>query len=83
MIRSCAARVAHDRLKESGMKIKGTLLVVAVVVLTSLPAEARTNDERDTWIDARRENFAKIVRVVKNVKRAIISLGDGLTDPKP
>jgi hypothetical protein len=59
------------------------VVVVAVVMMLSVPAQARTNDQEQRWSTAGREQIAKIVKIVKKVKGAIRTFGDGLIDPRP
>jgi hypothetical protein len=59
------------------------VLVAAVVMVLAAPAQARTNSQEPVWSGAGREQIAKIVKVVKKLKGAIRTFGDGLTDPKP
>jgi hypothetical protein len=59
------------------------VLTVAVVMVLAMPAQARTNNEQPVWSAVGREQIAKIVRIVKKVKGAIRTFGDGLTDPRP
>jgi uncharacterized membrane protein len=59
------------------------VLAVAVVAMLSMPAEARTNTQDPAWTGSVREQIAKIVKFAKKVKGSIVTLGDGLSDPKP
>jgi hypothetical protein len=59
------------------------VLVVAVVMMLTVPAQARTNAQEQGWSGAGREQIAKIVKIVKKLKGAIRTFGDGLSDPKP
>jgi hypothetical protein len=59
------------------------VLVAAVVMVLAVPVQARTNSQETVWSGAGREQIAKIVKIVKKLKGAVRTFGDGLTDPKP
>ena len=59
------------------------VLVAAVVMVLAAPAQARTNSQETVWSGPGREQIAKIVKIVKKLKGAVRTFGDGLSDPKP
>jgi hypothetical protein len=59
------------------------VLVAAVVMMLTVPAQARTTNGATVWSGPGREQIAKIVKIIKKVKGAIRTFGDGLSDPRP
>jgi len=59
------------------------VLVAAVVMMLAVPVQARTNSQETVWSGSAREQIAKIVKIVKKMKGAVRTFGDGLSDPKP
>ncbi|HEY0157781.1 MAG TPA: hypothetical protein VGF28_10890 [Thermoanaerobaculia bacterium] len=55
------------------------MVAVAVVMVLAAPAEARPWDDQPGlgWV------FRAKNRIVKVIKKTIITFGDGLSDPKP
>jgi hypothetical protein len=55
------------------------VVAVAVVMVLAAPAEARPWDDQPGlgWV------FRAKNRIVKVIKKTIITFGDGLSDPKP
>ena len=59
------------------------VLVAAVVMVLTAPAQARTNSQETVWSGPGREQIAKIVKIMKKLKGVVRTFGDGLSDPKP
>lgn len=62
---------------------RGVLVVSVVMMLAAPAAQARTNNQEQVWSGPGREQIAQIVKIIKKVKGAIRTFGDGLTDPRP